>query len=650
MSIRSELTMNQIPRTLALLTLGALLCPPAAAFDKVLLKDGRIIEGKLLESEDAGFVRIRLAGVDIPIHEDLVSKTYVEDLDDYVPQNQKEEQYLKKGWVLFEGRWMSRTRRESELKKRKNADKEIIDKLRREQKWSNAKELETTHFEIMSNCPQEILDDYVDRLEGYYKNFLAHWSIKLAPSLRKEKRKFFLYRNYEDFLSITQQSRGVQGFFNWVLGELHLYHSDSNPEYTIAVLYHEGNHLLTHLIDPKYRYPMWMNEGMAEYYGSAKVDENGEFLVGGLQYGRMAAMRTDAEKGNQIPLMEVLTAEGSQYTARHYAYGWSFVHFLMQTEEYANTFQKFFAKLPKNRDVEVKNNSGATNIAGKEYSIVVTEPDIYSVIESLEKQLGKSVDELEAEWLEFQTQAYDDLTGPAYYHAARLASRSGEVSPESVAAALDYYAKAVALDIQIAECYREYAAMLREGGLSFLQVREPDIPLAWDMIQKAIELDPIEAANYVESGRILLENSPVQNLDQALAMVETAQALAPRDFMVKASIDLLMALIEPARESKRLAEEEAALRAELDERVWIVQPAYTEGEEVPEQISELSTVDVQELIAASVIQSGDWIFQTFRYVDPGTGDLREPEDPWDKEWVLVSTVPDFEEALAAVED
>lgn len=641
--------MNRMPRTFALLALGALLSPTASAFDKVLLKDGRLIEGKLLKSEDPAFVRIRLAGVDIPINAEMVDKTFVEDLENYVPKDETEEKYLKKGWVLFEGRWMSRTRRESELNKRKKADKDAIDKARREQRWSNAKEFDTTHFEIKSNCPQEVLDDYVDRLEDYYKNFMGHWNIKLAPSLKKKKQKFFLYRNYDDFLAITETSPGVQGFFNWVLGELHLYHSDTKPDYTISVLYHEGNHLLTHLIDPNFKYPMWMNEGMAEYYGSAVVEENGDFIVGGLQYGRMATMRTDAEKGNEIPLMEVLTAEQGEYSARHYAYGWSFVHFLMESEQYRDTFRKFFAKLPENRDVDRENHSGATLIAGKEYNIVITVPDTQSVIDVLEDELGKSIEELEAEWLEFQAQAYGDLTGPAYYHAAQLSRAFGDVTDESIASAMDYYAQAVLLDVKISECYLEYARMLRIGGTYSIQVREPDVPLAWEMIQQAIALDPIEPMNYVEAGRILLENSKVQDLDQALAMADTASALAPRDVWVKASIDILMAQIEPARARKQLAEDEAERMAELDERVWIVQPAYVDGEEVPEQLTELATDDVKELIDAGVILAADWIFQTFRYVDPDTGDLLDPVETWDKEWVLVSTVPDFEEALAAAD-
>ncbi len=636
-----------LPRALAVLL--ALLCatPAVPAFDKVLLKDGRLIEGKLLDSDDAAYVLLRLAGVDIPINQELVDKTFVEDLEDYVPKNDKEEQYLKKGWVLFEGRWMSRTRRESELNKRKKEEKDAIDRARKEQRWGNAKELETSHFEIKSNCPQEILDDYAGRLEDYYDNFMDHWSIKLSPSMKKEKKKFFLYRNYEDFLTITESSPGVQGFFNWVLGELHLYHKNEEPEYSVSVLYHEGNHLLTHLIDPNFRYPTWMNEGMAEYYGSAQVDESGEFLVGGLQYGRIATLMTDREKGNEIPLQEVLTIEQSGYSGRHYAYGWSFVHFLMETPEYAGAFRKFFAKLPENRDVERKVVSGATRIAGKEYSIVLTEPDLDSVLDVLEKTLGRSIAELEREWREFTAQAYGDLSATAYFRAARLARGFGDVTEESVSNAFEYYEKAVDLGVTLSACYAEYAEMLREGGTAGLRVRPPDIPRAWEMIQKAIEYDPINPYHYLEAGHILLVESEVQELDQALAMAETARALAPRDFLVRTLSDLLVAEIEPARERMHRAAEEVARRAELDERVWIVQPAYVDGETVPDQIPDLTTKDVLELIEAGVISQGDWVFQTFRYADPDTGELLDPVEKWDKEWVAVEEVPDFADAIAA---
>ncbi|HTE05458.1 MAG TPA: hypothetical protein VK824_04610, partial [Planctomycetota bacterium] len=88
------------------LCLSAAVTAPAC-FDKLLLVDGRTIEGEIVPSTDKASVRLKIAGVEIPVRADLISKTFVENLAGYVPKNKQEEDYLKKGWVLFENSWMS---------------------------------------------------------------------------------------------------------------------------------------------------------------------------------------------------------------------------------------------------------------------------------------------------------------------------------------------------------------------------------------------------------------------------------------------------------------------------------------------------------------------------------------------------------------
>ena len=47
--------------------------------------------------------------------------------------------------------------------------------------------------------------------------------------------------------------------------------------------------------------------------------------------------------------------------------------------------------------------------------------------------------------------------------------------------------------------------------------------------------------------------------------------------------------------------------------------------------------------------AADWVFQTFRYADPETGELSDPSEKWDKEWVVIKDVPVFSEDFAAAE-
>ncbi|RKY21185.1 MAG: hypothetical protein DRQ55_05265 [Planctomycetota bacterium] len=632
-----------------LLAVLAFLSAPAAAFDRVLLKDGRAIEGKLIDSEDSGFIMLRLPGADVPIPLSMVDKTFVEDLDDYVPKNKKEEKYLRQGKVLFEGSWMSRTRREQQLQKRRDADEGAIKQAREEQKWKNHKQLNTRHFDIASNCTQEVLDEYADMMEAYYKYFTDFWHIKLKAKDAKRRMKFFMYRNAADFHAITGMRRGVLGYFQPTTGELHLFDMFDDRAYAQAVMFHEGNHLLTHLIDTGYLYPPWMNEGMAEYYGSAKINEQSEFEIGGLQYGRIAAMRHDDATGQALRIRDVMLApRGGGYTARHYSYGWSFVHFLMETPKYAKSFRGFFKNLPDNPGVE-------TSILTWQKG-AFTAPSEESVIEAFESRMGKSVEDLEDEWRLFIAQAYGELSPNAYYFAARL-FKNGEPleNDQHVVFAMEFYDKAVQAGIENAKAYREYAEMLRKGGMdesssSRSIIITPDPVKAWLMCQRAIELDPIDPLNYMEGAGALIMNSPAQDLDQAYALAETAKALAPRSYRVTTLYDELMSLIEPARERARERAEMEQRLATLDLRQWIVQPFHFDNEEEPEQTPEMSTEELRELLAEGLYDGDDWVFQAYRWADETTGELTQGTEPWDIGWVQLKDVPLFADDLAQAGD
>lgn len=632
---------------LAWALLALLAATPALARDRVLLKDGRVIDGTLLESDEPGYIILQLPGADIPIPDELVEKTYVESMENYVPRNKKEEKLLRSGKVLFEGTWVSRTRREQELRKRAEADEEAIRQMRKEQNWKHRKVIETRHFDIQSNCTQDVLDEYSELLENYYDAFTDYWNIRLSAKDAGRRMKFFLYRNTEDFYDITGSRPGVLGFFNFVDGELHLFDMVEDRDYAIGVLLHEGNHLLTHLIDSEFFYPPWMNEGMAEYFGTAKITDRGDFELGDLQYQRIAVMRNDTLHGRELSLREVLlcsydTRLGRPYTGQHYSYGWSFVHFLMETPEYSKAFKTFFKTLPNNFDLDTYTLTYPTT--------AFKCPTSESIIEDLEDRLGKSLEELEEEWLAFVDQRYGELSPEAYFYAAKIARAYPLEDDQHIVDCMDYLAKAIELGIENAEAYRTYAEMLRKGGVSEAAysavVAPPDPVRAYEMAKRAIELDPINPLNYTEAAGALILDGPIQDLDLALAMTQTAQALAPRDWNVKSLTEELISLIEPARErAAERARREAELAA-MDYRVWMVQPFYFENEEPPEVIDELSTDDLRELIRSEVVGEDDWIFQKGRASD-GEGGLLPGEDPWDNEWTQLKDIPVFAEDLAA---
>ncbi|HEX5009932.1 MAG TPA: DUF1570 domain-containing protein [Planctomycetota bacterium] len=537
-----------LPRTgrrarLALLA-AALLLP---AFDQVLLKDGRTITGTIVASDDPHVTRLRIGQVEVPIRNELIDKTWVEMLAGYVPKDKLEEEQLRQGNVLFEGSWMSRTRREDILRKRADADRAAIAELQRRQDWKNAVVEETRHFIVTSNCTDAVRREYEERLEAYYKAFTDDWGITLSPGDVRGKLKFMLYRDYDDFLRETRQVPGVGGFFSFATGELQLYDDMQVPEQSRDTLFHEGNHLLTYLIDTHFRYPTWLNEGLAEYYGTAEIDARGRFHAGDLQYGRIVSLRTDRANGTFLHLRpDVLLVGQEDYGYRQYAYGWSFVHFLMQSPRYAKPFRSFFVSLPKNQDVQCKQDLHLSAI-----KTAVRVPELTSVAAALEKRLGKSVEALEQEWLAWIDANYGELTPLAWYKAAGLALDHPRADGGHVRDAMEYLDRACSLGIEVSACYRQYAELLRRGGA--IEASEtsglapPDTAKAWAIIQKAIQLDPIDGYNYVEAAGILILDGPLQDLPKAQSLCDTAAALAGKDdWALQKLIDELRALIQPA--------------------------------------------------------------------------------------------------------
>ncbi|MGQ0553463.1 MAG: DUF1570 domain-containing protein [Planctomycetota bacterium] len=631
---------------LAALLLLAPAAPATLLFDRVLLKDGRTIEGTILPSNDTEFVRLEIRGTTVPIRADLIEKTFVENLENYVPKNKKEEDYLKKGWVIFEGNWMSKDRRAGELKKRADADKAAIEEAKRLQDWRNAVTEETRHFVFKSNCTEEVRREYIERLEAFYKYFTDDWGISLSPGEVRGKMQFFLYRNYTDFLRVTGVPYGVGGFFSFPTKELQLYHDQDDPETTRDTLFHEGNHLLTYLIDTQFRYPIWLNEGMAEYYGTTHIDEKGKFHVGGLQFGRIVSLRTDKAAGEFMTLREVLTTEQPEFRARHYAVAWSFVHFLMQSPEYAKTFRNFFANLGNNRDLDIEIKS-YSNVKGS-----LKEVTLDNLLLAFEKRMGKSLETLEKEWLAYIEQAYGELSPTAWYLAARMALRNPQEDDSHVKTAAECYEKAVTLGIEVDDCYRDYAEMLREGGIKepgeTVELFPPDIERAWDVIQRAIHFDPLQAANYLEAAEILVLDSSVQDLDRAVSLATIALAVAPNAFFVKFQHDGIISRVEAEREKRRTRLEAEAAVVVNDQRNWHVAPYFVQGQTAPENIKDLSTADLRELIRAGKVTARDHIWQSWRDPDPERpGELLPGKEAWELGWVALKDVPIFADDLAA---
>ncbi|HEX5009933.1 MAG TPA: hypothetical protein VFY71_05990 [Planctomycetota bacterium] len=641
------------------LAAAALVAAPAMAFDRVLLKDGRTIEGTLVPSNDAAVVHLKLNDIEVPIPVALVDKQFVENLADYKPKTKQEEENLKKGWVLFEGHWTSKDRRDGELAKRAAADKAAVEALRKRQNWKNAVTKDSTHFSVKSNADDAIVDEYIDRLEEFYKYFTDEWGVKIAPTSKNGKLAVELHRSIADLIHITGSGDTLTVTFNPGDGNINLYYFEENPEGTLRDLYELAFSQLNFFVNPKFWYPYFIREGLASYYATTQRGAGGKLSFGDLQYGSLLRLKHARDEGKLPTLMDLIDDESVKWTSVHEAACWSLAHFLMETPKYGKSFRAFVGNLPNNKDAGIHQEvawfkKGAT--------IDLTEPK--ACAHALEKRLGVDLAELEKEW-KASLDADVPMTGEAYYLAGDAAldaataedSKGKEPSEEEAAKHVregldNFEAAAKAGDYRSAYFYRRYAELLRKGGIvedeDSIVVQPPDGVRAWEMVRKALEVAPVDPYNYAEAAGVLVMDGPQQNLDLATSYAKAAVAIAgPRNLSVKSLADEVLAIIEPAREAARQSLEAAKEADEHDQRKWHVAFYFVEGTEPPANLTDLSTAELRDLVRSGKVGAEDSVFQAWRESDEQTGELLPGKEAWDMGWVKLKDCPVFADDLAA---
>jgi hypothetical protein len=90
----------------------------------------------------------------------------------------------------------------------------------------------------------------MDLMETYYSVFTKQFGVARPP---KEKLKVCFYHDYETFLEVSGAPYGVLAYYRFVQPrELNFYYDRLRPDETTAIMFHEAQHYLSHLLDLKF--------------------------------------------------------------------------------------------------------------------------------------------------------------------------------------------------------------------------------------------------------------------------------------------------------------------------------------------------------------------------------------------------------------
>lgn len=467
--------MRLLPRSLSLFT--ACLCLPVVgvAQDTLALKDTRFVSGHKMETVGDNIV-IHFPHGDITIPRSMVKEALIKGEAVDASMSDEDKSKLDQGLVKFEGKWMQVAERDKLVQKR-TADREArIKEAMAHRDWKNRYTMNTENFSFEYTIDPEVMKSFADLMENYFKFFTKEWGIKKPPKLGRLKVCFYHDEDY--YHQVSGAPQGVVGYFRYVEPlELDFYFDRLDPEYTLDVMFHETNHYLTQLIDLKFNYPSWVNESMGEYYGASHWDpKTKKMVVGGIQEGRLAVVQDLIAEGKWQGLEELISLPQPEFTADHYAWGWTLVHWLLENPKTAKKFKDYYFALARDKGVQ-------REIGQRQFKSVKPADQIELFLKFMEV---KDIKVMEKGWHEY-VKGLQPSTGRGYYEAGRIALFSN--APIRAQRVLK-----TALEKGFASP-QVYAALSRA---QYLKDQDEE---AIESMKKALALDPLNAEYYLGLAR-----------------------------------------------------------------------------------------------------------------------------------------------------
>jgi tetratricopeptide (TPR) repeat protein len=214
--------------------------------------------------------------------------------------------------------------------------------------WREAK---SEHFVVIGDMPERELRQWSERLEQFHGMlaYLLDAKVETAPvtvfvldGLGAVQDAGGGGRNIAGFYGATAQSANAV-----VPQRLGFYVEDFNPR---IILFHEyAHHML--LSNVEMFMPGWAQEGLAEMFATAKIEDDGSVVIGDKNDARADAMFGMSRWSVRRMLeSDFNPPKDPEENIEKYARGWALAHYLWMSGERPNQYGEFIAEL--NRTVD----------------------------------------------------------------------------------------------------------------------------------------------------------------------------------------------------------------------------------------------------------------------------------------------------------
>ena len=465
-------------------------------------------------------------------------------------------------------------------------------------KAENWLEVRSQHFTVVTNANEKTgrrIADQFERMRSVFHVALPHLSFDPASPL-----VVLAVKDEKDFRALEPQAYLAKGQLR--LGGLFLRAPDKNyvlmrvdaeGEHPYSVVYHEYTHLL--LSKSAEWLPLWLNEGLAEFYQNTDIHEK-EVSLGQPSKENLLLLR----ENRLLPLATLFTVDATSpyYHEENkgsifYAESWALTHYieLRDFQEKAHLFTDYAELLTQKVDPVTAATRAFGDLQKLQFSLdayihqgkfsffkLETSTGVDDAAFKVRDLTAAQADALRADFLAYNERAAD---------ARPLLERVLQEDPQNVQAhetmgflefraghineARKWYGEAVKLDSQnyLAQYY--FAVMSWDGGLG-----AGGDDLVESSLRAAIKLNPSFAPAFDRlAGFECLHH---RNLDEAHLMALTAVQLDPGN--VRYRVNAANVLVEVERPKDAVVVLQAALRlAKSPEETAMVQNFLVHTEE-----------------------------------------------------------------------
>jgi hypothetical protein len=230
---------------------------------------------------------------------------------------------------------------------------------------ANLRTYHTPYYIIHTDLPEEHVPEVLVRMNRMAEEY-QHRTREFSGRIQ-QRLPFYLYQHERDYLA----AGGVPGSAGAFTGEMLMAVAGRRvTDNTWHTIQHEGFHQFANAVIGG-NLPIWVNEGLAEYFGEAIFTGDG-FITGVIPPWRLQRVQTSMQRGDFMPIERMMMLTHAQWnenlTLANYDQTWAMVHFLAHAEggRYQPALTAFMHEIARGHNWEIAWRSSFGDAAGFE--------------------------------------------------------------------------------------------------------------------------------------------------------------------------------------------------------------------------------------------------------------------------------------------